>query len=88
MRKPELSFVRQLFGPELAGLPPVLVQASEAEILIDDARRYVNKARAAGSPVELETWHGGHLLQFGRRDKFRRIGHFLDAHGLTRRAPR
>lgn len=42
----------------LAGLPPVLVQASEAEILIDDARRYVNKAREAGSPVEIETWHG------------------------------
>jgi acetyl esterase/lipase len=43
---------------DLGGLPPTLVQASEAEILIDDARRYVNKARAAGSPVELETWHG------------------------------
>lgn len=43
---------------DLSGLPPVLVQASEAEILADDARRYVNKARAAGSPAELETWHG------------------------------
>lgn len=43
---------------DLAGLPPVLVQASEAEILIDDARRYVNKARHSGSPAELETWHG------------------------------
>src|SRR5690606_39083733 len=43
---------------DLSGLPPVLVQASEAEILIDDARRYVNKARCAGSPAEIETWHG------------------------------
>lgn len=43
---------------DLAGLPPVLVQASEAEILVDDARRYVNKARSSGSPAELETWHG------------------------------
>lgn len=43
---------------DLSDLPPLLVQASEAEILIDDARRYVNKARAAGSPAELETWHG------------------------------
>jgi acetyl esterase/lipase len=42
----------------LSDLPPVLVQASEAEILIDDARRYVNKARHEGSPAELETWHG------------------------------
>ncbi len=43
---------------DLADLPPVLVQASESEILIDDARRYVNKARSAGTPAELETWHG------------------------------
>jgi acetyl esterase/lipase len=43
---------------DLSNLPPVLVQASEAEILIDDARRYANKARDAGSPVEIETWHG------------------------------
>ncbi len=43
---------------DLSGLPPVLVQVSEAEILIDDARRYANKARAGGSPVEIETWHG------------------------------
>jgi epsilon-lactone hydrolase len=43
---------------DLADLPPVLIQASEAEILIDDARRYANKAQAAGSPVELQTWRG------------------------------
>lgn len=43
---------------DLSELPPLLVQASEAEILIDDARRYANKAREAGSPVEIETWHG------------------------------
>lgn len=41
---------------DLAGLPPVLVHASEAEMLLDDARRYVAKAQAAGSPVELQTW--------------------------------
>jgi monoterpene epsilon-lactone hydrolase len=43
---------------DLADLPPTLVQASESEILIDDARRWVNRARVAGSPAELETWHG------------------------------
>lgn len=41
---------------DLSGLPPVLVQASEAEMLFDDARRYVAKAQAAGSPVELQHW--------------------------------
>ena len=42
---------------DLSKLPPVLVQASEAEMLLDDARRYVNRARAAGSPARLQTWH-------------------------------
>jgi Alpha/beta hydrolase domain containing 18 len=36
-----------------------------------------------GAP--LDSWHGGHLLQFGRADKFRRIGRLLDELGLTRR---
>jgi acetyl esterase/lipase len=44
----------------LADLPPTLVHASEAEMLLDDARRYVNKATAAGSEATLETWH--HML--------------------------
>lgn len=34
----------------------------------------------------LESWHGGHLLQFGRADKFRRIGRLLDSLRLTTRA--
>jgi pimeloyl-ACP methyl ester carboxylesterase len=33
----------------------------------------------------LETWAGGHLLQLGRADKFRRIGRLLDELELTRR---
>ena len=41
---------------DLSGLPPTLVHASEAEMLLDDSRRYVNKAQAAGSPVTLQTW--------------------------------
>ena len=44
----------------LANLPPTLVHASEAEMLLDDARRYVAKAQAAGSPARLATWH--HVL--------------------------
>jgi acetyl esterase/lipase len=49
---------------DLSRLPPVLVQASEVEMLCDDARRYVNKARAAGSPVRLQTWnHMVHVWQ-------------------------
>lgn len=36
-----------------------------------------------GAP--LESWHGGHLLQFGRSEKFRRIGRLLDELRLTNR---
>ena len=43
---------------DLAGLPPILVQVSEAEMLLDDAVRYVNKARDSGSPARLQRWPG------------------------------
>ncbi|HSC62307.1 MAG TPA: alpha/beta hydrolase [Caldimonas sp.] len=57
---PEISPV---YG-DLSNLPPVLVQASEAEMLLDDGRRYVNRARAAGSPATLQTWrHVVHAWQ-------------------------
>ena len=44
---------------DLSNLPPTLVQASSAEVLEDDAVRFVNKAKAAGSPAELQIWAGG-----------------------------
>ena len=69
---------------DLSRLPPVLVQASEVEMLHDDARRYVNKARAAGSPVRLQTWnHMVHVWQIFNpelteaRDALTEIGRFL-----------
>jgi acetyl esterase/lipase len=43
---------------DLSGLPPTLIQVSESEMLFDDARRFVNKARAAGSPAYLQSWPG------------------------------
>lgn len=41
---------------DLSNLPPTLIQASEAEMLLEDARRYVYKACASGSPAKLQTW--------------------------------
>lgn len=55
--RPGNPVVSPVFG-DLAGLPPTLVQASDSEMLFDDARRYVNKARSASSPVCLQTWSG------------------------------
>ncbi len=65
---PRQPVVSPVYG-DLRGLPPVLIQASEAEMLRDDARRYANKAVAAGSPVELQTWeHMVHVWQLFHPD--------------------
>jgi acetyl esterase/lipase len=53
--RPRSPVVSPLLG-DLSNLPPTLVQASEAEMLLDDARRYVYKACASGSPAKLQTW--------------------------------
>jgi epsilon-lactone hydrolase len=59
--------VSPLFG-DLAGLPPLLLQAGTREMLHDDAVRFAERARGAGVQVELELWHGMQhcfqLLQF------------------------
>lgn len=52
---PSDPVISPVYG-DLSGLPPVLVQVSESEMLRDDGRRYVNRARAAGSPARLQTW--------------------------------
>jgi acetyl esterase/lipase len=44
---------------DLANLPPTFIQASRTEVLHDDAVRFANKAKAAGSPVTLQSWGGG-----------------------------
>ncbi len=70
---------------DLAGLPPMLIQASEAEMLLDDSQRYVEKAQAAGSPAVLQTWpHMVHVWQLftpempEAEQAYQRIGEFLD----------
>ncbi|SET84268.1 alpha/beta hydrolase fold [Marinobacter segnicrescens] len=42
----------------LENLPPTLIQASDSEMLLDDARRYAARAKVAGSPVTLHIWPG------------------------------
>jgi len=49
---------------DLDGLPPLLVQVSEAEMLYHDAHRYVARAREQGSPARLQSWpHMLHVWQ-------------------------
>ncbi|MBC8085241.1 MAG: alpha/beta hydrolase [Hymenobacter sp.] len=42
----------------LRGLPPLLIQVSDAEVLHDDVVRFCRKARAAGVPVTLQVFGG------------------------------
>ncbi|MGC1677387.1 MAG: alpha/beta hydrolase [Candidatus Binataceae bacterium] len=41
---------------DFRGLPPLLLQVGESEILLDDATRVAARAKAAGVNVELEIW--------------------------------
>ncbi|WP_193601643.1 alpha/beta hydrolase [Marinobacter salexigens] len=78
---------------ELHNLPPTLIHASESELLLENAQRYVAKAQAAGSPVELKTWpdmvHVWHLftpLLPEAEEAFEHIGEFLvrtEAHSVN-----
>jgi epsilon-lactone hydrolase len=72
---------------DLQGLPPMLVQAGDADVLHDDAVRLTERARAAGVDVTLQQWpdmiHVWHLfapmLQEGR-DAIEDAGAFVRAH--------
>src|SRR6266478_5313162 len=46
-----------LFG-DLSGLPPIRVHVGDDEVLLDDSRRYVERAVAAGVDAELDVWMG------------------------------
>jgi monoterpene epsilon-lactone hydrolase len=71
---------------DFRGLPPMLIQVGDAEILLDDATRVAARAKAAGVQVELEVWddmpHVWHvfakLLPEGQ-DAIDKIGKFVIA---------
>lgn len=84
--RPNDSAISPIHG-DLAGLPPLLIQASDTECLIDDARRYTNKARLAGTAVTLQIWqemmHDWHLFEpelDEAKDAFEQIRLFLNNH--------
>ena len=72
---------------DYAGLPPLLLQVGDAEVLLDDTRRVTERARAAGVDVTEEVWdemfHVWHafapMLPEGR-EAIARIGEFVKQH--------
>ncbi|WP_175856575.1 alpha/beta hydrolase fold domain-containing protein [Burkholderia anthina] len=68
---------------DLRGLPPMLVQAGDQEVLLSDARRLADHALACGVPCRLEVhaarWHVFHLQAFylrSARDALRTLAGF------------
>jgi acetyl esterase/lipase len=43
---------------DLKGLPPIRVHVGDDEVLLDDSRRYVDRAVAAGLDARLDVWMG------------------------------
>ncbi len=69
----------------LAGLPPMLIQVGDQEVLLSDSLRMQERARAAGVSVELEIgaelWHVWHLfapMLPDANEAIDRIGAFVD----------
>ena len=61
---PMHPLVSPLFG-DFSGLPPLLLHASQHEVLRDDAVRVAERAREAGVEVTLRLWrHVPHVWQF------------------------
>src|SRR5215510_7290893 len=54
---PKNPLASPVFG-DYRGLPPLLIQVGEHEMLRDDSIRVAKKARADGIPVRLEVWPG------------------------------
>jgi acetyl esterase/lipase len=71
---------------DLRGLPPVLIQVSTIELLLDDARRMAAALRRAGVAVSLSEWSKvppmWHIFAAGlpeARDAIRESARFIRA---------
>ncbi len=72
---------------DLSGLPPILIQTGQEEILLDDSTRFAQKARKSGVDVTLQVYEGmihvWHILwQFlpKSREAIAGIGKFANKH--------
>jgi len=54
---PKSPLASPLYG-DLSGLPPIRVHVGDDEVLLDDSRRYVERAVSAGVDAKLDIWMG------------------------------
>jgi len=94
---PKNPLASPLYG-DLTGLPPIRIHVGDDEVLLDDSRRYAERAVAAGVEAKLDIWMGmphGFVTNVGgfnaAREAFTAVGAFLterlreDASGLSSR---
>lgn len=76
---PSNPLASPLFG-DYTGIPPLLIQVGEHEMLRDDSVRVAAKARAAGVEVQLEVWPGMvHVFQVRELpESYEAIEHMAD----------
>jgi acetyl esterase/lipase len=87
---PRRPYASPLYA-DLHGLPPILIQAGDAEIIRDDSTRFAAAAQAAGVEVTLEiwpemphVWHAFAGLLPEADEAVERIGRWLREHRAAR----
>ena len=78
---PDSALASPLAGP-VAGLAPLRVYVGDDEVLLDDARRYVAKAVAAGVDARIDTWMGMPHGFVGRVGALKAADQAMDAVGV------
>jgi monoterpene epsilon-lactone hydrolase len=80
---PKNPLASPLYG-DLRGLPPIRIHVGDDEVLLDDSRRYVQRAVAAGVDADVDVWMGmphGFVSGVGQFDAagqaLKQIGNFL-----------
>jgi epsilon-lactone hydrolase len=83
---PKNPLASPLYG-NLTGLPPVSIHVGDDEVLLDDSRRYFERAVAAGVNARLDVWEGMPHGFVGSVGKLAAAANALDAVGefLTQR---
>jgi acetyl esterase/lipase len=83
---PTHPYASPLFG-DYHGMPPLLLQVGDAEVLLDDARRLAKHVAEQGGDVTLEVWEGmPHVFQgfapflSEALEAIAKIGQFIRAH--------
>lgn len=78
---------------DLRGLPPILIEVGSEEVLLSDSARLAQRARAAGTAVELRRYEGvGHVFQLHAGllreadESIRGVGAFIETNTRPRAA--